>query len=38
MNLSLDTEVYHMKNIKVNYDKDEVKEKRKDKKKDKKKK
>ena len=29
INLSLDTEVYHMKNIKVNYDKDESKEEKK---------
>ena len=28
INLSLDTEVYHMKNIKCNYSKDEVKEKK----------
>ena len=37
INLSLDTEVYHMKNIKVNYSKDEIKEKKTKKKKDKKK-
>lgn len=38
INLSLDTEVYHMKNIKVNYDKDEPKEEKKSRKNKKKKK
>lgn len=38
INLSLDTEVYHMKNIKVNYDKDESKEEKKSRKNKKKKK
>ena len=38
INLSLDTEVYHMKNIKVNYDKDESKEEKKTRKNKKKKK